>query len=78
MNAIVLDIEALPVAANTATALAGKALLFDGTEGNAPLTYTARMGDANAVFAKAPYTRKASFDIQRITAMTMEPRGLMA
>jgi hypothetical protein len=34
-----------------ATALAGKALLFDGTEGNAPLTYTARMGDANAVFA---------------------------
>ena len=78
MNAIELDIDALPVAANNATALAGKALLFDGTEGNAPLTYTAKMGDANAVFAKAPYTRKASFDIQRITAMTMEPRGLMA
>ncbi len=80
MNAIELDIESLPVAADVASAVAKKdgALLFEGTDSNAPLTYTAKKGDADAVFAGAPYTRRERFEVQRITAMTMEPRGLMA
>jgi carbon-monoxide dehydrogenase large subunit len=80
MNAIELDIESLPVAADVASAIAKKdgAILFDGTDTNAPLTYTAKKGDADAVFASAPYKRRERFEVQRITAMTMEPRGLMA
>ena len=78
MNAIELDIEALPVAADVRSALTGKTLLFEGTSTNSPVTYTATKGDADAAFAKAAYKRRERFDIQRITAMTMEPRGLMA
>jgi carbon-monoxide dehydrogenase large subunit len=78
MNAIELDIEMLPIAADVKSAVEGKGILFDGTTTNAPLTYTAKIGDADAVFAKAPYKRREYFAMQRITAMTMEPRGLMA
>ncbi len=78
MNAIELDIEALPVAADVASAVAGPAILFDGTATNAPLSYTSKKGDAETAFANAPYKRRERFGVQRITAMTMEPRGLMA
>jgi carbon-monoxide dehydrogenase large subunit len=78
MNVIELDIEALPVAADVTASLARKGILFDGTDTNAPLVYTAKKGDADAAFANAPYKRRERFDVQRITAMTMEPRGLMA
>lgn len=78
MNAIELQIESLPVAADVANAVAGTAILFEGTDTNAPLTYSAKKGDAGTVFASAPYTRRERFEVQRITAMTMEPRGLMA
>lgn len=78
MNAIGLDIEPLPVAADVDAALAGKTLLFDGTSSNAPLTYTAKKGDADAAFAQAAYTRRERFAIQRICGMTMETRGLLA
>ena len=50
MNAIELDIEALPVAADVRSALTGKTLLFEGTSTNSPITYTATKGDADAAF----------------------------
>lgn len=77
-NAIELDIEALPVCGDADAATAPASLLFDGTTTNAPLSYTAKKGDADRIFATAPYTRRERFSNQRITAMTMEPRGLMA
>lgn len=78
MNAIEVEIDTLPTAATAAAALQGQALLFDGTSTNAPLTYTASKGDADAAFRDAPYTRRERFAVQRIGGMTMEARGLLA
>ena len=35
-------------------------------------------GDAEAAFRDAPYIRRERFEVQRFTAVTMEPRGLLA
>lgn len=80
LDLIELEIEALPVAADTADALAatGEALLFDGAASNVAARYVARIGDPDAVFAAAPYVRTERFSTQRHTALPMETRGLVA
>ena len=40
--------------------------------------FTANDGDADAAFRSAAYTRREQFRVQRMTAMTMETRGLLA
>jgi carbon-monoxide dehydrogenase large subunit len=62
-EAIELDIEPLPVAA-------------DRHGGALAIQYTAVKGDA--LNAKAPYVRRERFSVQRHTAVCMEPRGLLA
>jgi aerobic carbon-monoxide dehydrogenase large subunit len=69
-----LDIEPLPAV----TDRHATSLLFEATGSNLAVTYTAACGDAAAAFARAEYTRRECFSVQRHAALTMEPRGLMA
>ncbi len=41
-------------------------------------TLTALRGDADAAFENAAYVRRERFEVQRFTAVPMEPRGLLA
>ena len=42
------------------------------------MKFRAVLGDADAAFKNAPYTRRERFSTQRHTALPMEPRGLLA
>ena len=53
-------------------------LLFEETGSNRVITLTALRGDADAAFRDAPYVRRERFEVQRFTAVPMEPRGLLA
>ena len=77
LEAIAVDIEPLPVAADRATARANGHRLFDG-QSNIAGVLTARKGDAEAVIACAPYVRRERFSVQRFTAVPLEPRGFLA
>jgi carbon-monoxide dehydrogenase large subunit len=78
LDAIALDIEALPAVADRATSRKNESLLFEATGRNHIITLSARKGDAEAAFKGAPYTRRERFSVQRFSAVTMEPRGLLA
>jgi len=78
LDAIALDIEALPPVADRATSRKNESLLFEATGRNHIITLSARKGDAEAAFKDAPYTRRERFSVQRFSAVTMEPRGLLA
>ena len=74
LEAIALEIEALPVA--TAQNLAP--LLFEETGTNLTATLSGIRGDVEAAFRDSPYRRREKFSVQRHAAMPMEPRGLLA
>jgi aerobic carbon-monoxide dehydrogenase large subunit len=78
VHAVELDIAPLPVVADCAASAAGRALLFPGTAGNCATTFTAEIGDVAAAFRNAPYVRRETFGVQRLTAFPMETRGLLA
>jgi carbon-monoxide dehydrogenase large subunit len=78
LEAIALDIEALPAVADRETARKNESLLFEATGRNHIITLLAVKGDVEAAFRDAPYTRREHFVVQRFSAVTMEPRGLLA
>jgi aerobic carbon-monoxide dehydrogenase large subunit len=78
LDAIELDIEALPVVADRAAARRDDVLLFEENGTNLPVTFTALRGDADATFKNAAYVRREHFKVQRHSAVPMEPRGLLA
>jgi carbon-monoxide dehydrogenase large subunit len=78
LEAITVDIEALPAVTTRAGATKGESLLFGPNSGNVALTFRAACGDAAAAFESAPYRRRESFRTQRHFGLTMEPRGLLA
>jgi carbon-monoxide dehydrogenase large subunit len=78
MGTIELDIENLDIAHNIEVAKSNAVKLFDDPKGNSPLTYRSKKGNAQLVFDNAAYTRKEKFVIQRISALTMETRGVLA
>jgi aerobic carbon-monoxide dehydrogenase large subunit len=78
LEAITVDIEALPAVTTRAAATKGDSLLFGPNSGNVALTFRAACGDAAAAFESAPYRRRESFRTQRHFGLTMEPRGLLA
>src|SRR5882762_3658537 len=78
LEAITVDIEALPAVTSRAAATKGDSLLFGPNSGNVALTFRAACGDAAAAFERAPYRRRESFRTQRHFGLTMEPRGLLA
>jgi aerobic carbon-monoxide dehydrogenase large subunit len=78
LDTISLDIEALPAVADRETARKNESLLFEATGRNHIITLSAVKGDPEAAFRDAPYTRREHFVVQRFSAVTMEPRGLLA
>ena len=74
---IAIDIAALPAVADRAAAERGPPL-FDRTGSNLAGALTAVKGDADAAFRAAAYVRRERFQVQRHTAVPMEPRGLLA
>jgi aerobic carbon-monoxide dehydrogenase large subunit len=77
LEAITLEIEALPAVSDRAAARADEVRLFD-TGSNLMTTLTALRGDIGDAFKHAAYTRRERFSVQRFTAVPMEPRGLCA
>ncbi len=78
LEAIAVEIEPLAPVADWHVARRDASLLFEGAGTNRALTFNAIRGDADAVFASAPYTRRENFRTQRHFGLTMEPRGVMA
>ncbi|HKS88303.1 MAG TPA: xanthine dehydrogenase family protein molybdopterin-binding subunit [Stellaceae bacterium] len=78
VDAIVLDIDELPVVADRHISGRHETLLFADSGTNLAMKFTGGKGDADAAFRDAPYTRCARFRVQRHTALPMEPRGLLA
>lgn len=78
VGAIQVDIEQLPAVANWAASEAGKVLLFEEHGTNHAITLTAARGDADLAIKSADYVRRERFRVQRVAAMPMETRGLLA
>ncbi len=76
--AIDLDIEELPAITDRYVSGEDRVLLFEAHGGNSPVTYRATLGDADAAFKDAHYTRAEKFRVHRHAAVPMEPRGLLA
>ena len=76
--AVVADIEPLPVVANSKASTEDRVLLFSHTGTNTANVYTAKSGDVAAAFARAAYRHRQQFRVQRVSAMPMETRGLLA
>jgi carbon-monoxide dehydrogenase large subunit len=78
LDAVRLEIDPLPVVRDCTMSRAGTVLLNEAQGSNRATIFTARLGDAAAAFRGAPYTRRERFSIHRHTAVTMEPRGVLA
>src|ERR1700722_3052393 len=78
LEAIVVDIESLPVVATRDAARKNENLLFESAGSNIASKIIATRGDADAAFREAPYTRRERFRVQRHSAVPMETRGLLA
>jgi len=75
---IQVDIDALPAVITRQAPTSGKVLLFEGTNSNCASTFHARKGAIDDAFRSAAYTRREEFRVQRMTALPMETRGLLA
>ncbi len=78
VGAIGLDIEELPPVADRRVSGKNEILLFEESGTNVAMTFTAFKGDADAAFRQAAYVRCERFQVQRHTALPMEPRGVLA
>ena len=78
VGAIALVIEELPPVVDRWVSGQHDILLFEESGTNLAMTFTAVSGDADAAFRDAPYVRRDCFQVQRYTALPMEPRGVLA
>src|SRR5271154_518095 len=78
VGAIALDIEELPPVADRRASGREDLLLFADSGTNIAMVFTAVSGNADAAFRDAPYVRRECFEVQRYTALPMEPRGVLA
>ena len=78
LEAIALDIEALPAIASSDEAERAAVRLFDDQPRNCALVLTGVRGDVEAAFADAPYRRRERFSVHRHTAVPLETRGSLA
>jgi carbon-monoxide dehydrogenase large subunit len=78
LEAIAVEIEALPAVADRRASAQDQSLLFEAHGSNLAIKFHAVRGDAEAAFKAAPYTRHESFRVQRHMALPMELRGLLA
>jgi carbon-monoxide dehydrogenase large subunit len=79
LGLIGLEIEGLPPVADHVTSASNKTLLFEDAGTNLATVFSARIGEnVDDAFARADYTRREWFSVQRHTALPMETRGLFA
>ena len=78
VGAIELDIEELSPVADRQVSGRHDILLFEESGTNLAMAFIAVSGDADAAFREAAYVRRECFQVQRYTALPMEPRGLLA
>src|SRR6267142_2176777 len=78
VGTIALDIEELPPVVDRWLSGQHDILLFEESGTNLAMTFTAVSGDADAALRDAPYVRRECFQVQRYTALPMEPRGVLA
>src|SRR5271170_5565278 len=78
VGAIGLDIEELTPVVDRRASGRNEILLFEESGTNVAMTFTALKGDADAAFSEAAYVRHGRFQVQRHTALPMEPRGVLA
>ncbi len=78
LEAIAVDVEQLAAVGDRHVSASNASLLFEEVGHNRAISFHAVLGDADAVFKTAPYTRRESFRVQRHMAMPMETRGLLA
>jgi aerobic carbon-monoxide dehydrogenase large subunit len=78
VQSVAMDIEPLPPVVDHRASAKGDVLLIVGTTSNCASVFTAVTGDVAQAFSNAPYTRREQFRVQRMTAMPMETRGLLA
>jgi carbon-monoxide dehydrogenase large subunit len=78
LEAIAVDIAPLPAVPDRRASAENRSLLFEQVGHNRAITFRAVLGDADAAFKAAAYTRRESFRVQRHMAMPMETRGLLA
>src|SRR4051794_24121906 len=78
VQSVALDIEPLPPIVDHRASAEGDVILIAGTTSNCASVFTAVTGDVAQAFSNAPYTRREQFRVQRMTAMPMETRGLLA
>src|ERR1700730_4289765 len=78
VGAIAVVIEELPPIVDRWVSGQHDILLFEESGTNLAMTFTAVSGDADAAFRDAPYVRRECFQVQRYTALPMEPRGVLA
>ncbi len=76
-GAITMDIEPLAPVLSRDAAFGGRVRLF-GDAGNCACVFSATKGDAAAEFASSHRVVRGAFRVQRVTAMPMEPRALLA
>src|SRR5258705_4884144 len=78
VRAVALDVELLPPVVDHRASAKGDVLLIAGTTSNCASVFAAATGDVAQAFGDAPYTRREQCRVQRMTAMRMETRGLLA
>ena len=78
VDAVGLDIEELPAVTDRYASEKHETLLFEEARTNLTMKFTALLGDADAAFREADYTRRERLRVQRQTALPLEPRGLLA
>src|SRR5580692_8297908 len=76
--AVAFEIDHLPAVTDRHTSARGDVLLFEGTGSNRAALITASKGDVESAFRAAAHTRRETFRTQRLSAMPMETRGLLA
>lgn len=78
LEAIVVDIEPLPVVSDRRASIEDTTLLFDAAGTNLAKIFYATLGDAARAFRDAPHVLRETFRTQRHSASPMETRGLVA
>jgi aerobic carbon-monoxide dehydrogenase large subunit len=78
LSMIVFEIDGLPAVLDAKSAKAGDVKLFDSPTGNCACVFTASKGDADGAFRAAFHVQRGQYRVQRMTALPMETRGLLA
>jgi aerobic carbon-monoxide dehydrogenase large subunit len=78
LDLIDLSVDTLDAIPDWRTSETDRSLLFEENGTNVAVRYTSELGNADAAFASADYTRREFFRAHRHTAAPMETRGLIA